>query len=169
MTSTIEIEPILDNNSQKTNQVLNLIGDTIFDSLKTGGINHQNILNVFSKICKELEFNKNIKNQILSDTGGEKAILAIKIIHLTLQKYSNNFSNTIDEKEKQILDFFLSSEGELILLATTSIIVKTFNHIYESYQYADVDDDGCICGAIECKRFWKRLFCCIKSNKKKTK
>lgn len=162
MSTTNKIISLLDNDAEKTNKILSLIGNTIINSLKTGGINHQNILNVFSKVCKELEFNKKIKNEIISDTGSEKPLIAIKIINYSLKKYLDDFPDKISEKEKQIIEFFLSYEGELILMATTSLIVKAFNHVQESYEYGDINNDGCIFGKNECKRFWKKLFCCIR-------
>ncbi len=160
MTSVNEITPVLETNNQKNQKVIQLLEESVLNILKNGGINHSNILNVFSTICKKLEFDSVIKKEIINDTGSEKALMAIKIIKYCLQKYLQVYSDKISDKEKKVINFFLSEEGELILMATTSIIVKAFNHVSEAYDYADLNDDGCVCGQVECSRFWKKIFCC---------
>lgn len=160
----LEITPVLENNI-KSDQIFLLLEETLLTILKTGGINHRNIIDVFGKICKELEFNKKIKKEIISDTGSEKAILAIQIIRTTLNKYIERHGEKLDANEKKIIDFFLSEEGELILMAATSLIVKTFKYVSEAYEYADINNDGCVCGKVECCRFWKKIFCCYKKDK----
>ena len=57
-----------------------------------------------------------------------------------------------------LLIFFLSDNGELILMATTSIIVKTFDHIKKAYNDADMNNDGCLCGKKECKHSGENFF-----------
>lgn len=159
MTTLSEIKPIVENTNKFDNMIKVLEGP-VLDILKNGGINHSNIMNVFSIICNKLEFNSIIKKEIINDSGSEKALYAIKIFQFCLQKYLKLFSNNITEKEKKIIDFFLTEEGELILMATTSIIVKTFKYVSDAYDYADLNDDGLVCGKVECSRFWKKIFCC---------
>ena len=71
----------------------------------------------------------------------------------------------LSDKEIKIIDFFLSEEGIMILTASTTLIVKTFKHISESYKQADLNQDGFVFGKAECSTFFKRLFCCYKAPK----
>ena len=93
------------------------------------------------------------------DNKSNKAIIAIQVIQYALTKYLDLNYNKINDQEKYVIDFFLSDNGELILMATTSIIVKTFDHIKKAYNDADMNNEGCLCGKKECKTFWRKLFC----------
>lgn len=144
--------------SPKTVLVAKVLEKSAFRALKAGGVNHQNILNLFKDMCTQLEVNQILSKEIKQDTGSDKALLAISALISLLGKYKEEFQSQLSEKELKVIDFFLSEEGELVLMATTSIIVKTFKHIQNSYQHADVNGDGLVTGN-ECKSFCRRLWC----------
>lgn len=161
-----EIEIDVSNDvKDKADNILSSHGEIFLNILLNGGINHTNILNIFSQICQELEFNKKIKQQLTLEIGSEKALIAIEIIKKMLIRLKE-IKTDLSEKEIKIIDFFLSEEGVMILTASTTLIVKTFKHISKSYKDADLNGDGVVFGKAECSSFFKRLFCCHKSPKK---
>lgn len=145
-------------NSDKTELIVNTLEKNSLKAIKAGGVNHKVILNLFKDVCKQIEVNEFLASEIKNDTGSEKALLAISVLTSILTKYKNKSQKDLSEKELKVIDFFLSEEGELMLMATTSIIVKTFNHIKKSYQESDTNHDGLITGG-ECKSFCKKLWC----------
>jgi transcriptional regulator of heat shock response len=142
----------------KTKLVIRVLEENSFKAIKAGGVNHKNILNLFKDICKQLEVNQILAQEIKNDTGSNKALLAITVLVSLLNKYKEDFQAELTNKELKVIDFFISDEGELVLMASTSIIVKTFNHLKSSYQEADVNQDGLVTGN-ECKTFCQRLWC----------
>lgn len=159
MTSTNDVVPSFESTRDTSTKIFLILENTIVSGFKEDGINHKNVLMIFSNICKELDVNNTIKKEIVNDTGNNKAIIAIQVIQYALTKYLDLNYDKINDQEKYVIDFFLSDNGELILMATTSIIVKTFDHIKKAYNYADMNNDGCLCGKKECKTFWRKLFC----------
>ena len=142
----------------KTQLVVKVLEENSFKAIKAGGVNHKNILNLFKDICKQLEVNQILTQEIKNDTGSNKALLAITVLVSLLNKYKEIFQAELTNKELKVIDFFISDEGELVLMASTSIIVKTFNHVKNSYQEADVNRDGLVTGN-ECKTFCQKLWC----------
>ena len=142
----------------KTKLVIRVLEENSFKAIKAGGVNHKNILNLFKDICKQLEVNQILAQEIKNDTGSNKALLAITVLVSLLNKYKEHFQAELTNKELKVIDFFISDEGELVLMASTSIIVKTFTHVKNSYQEADVNHDGLVTGN-ECKNFCQRLWC----------
>lgn len=148
----------------KADTILTFYEEIFLNLLLNGGVSHTNILNIFSQICQELEFNKKIKQELTLEIGSEKALIAIDIIKKMLIKLKE-VKPDLSDKEIKIIDFFLSEEGMMILTASTTLIVKTFKHISESYKQADLNQDGFVFGKAECSTFFKRLFCCYKAPK----
>ena len=142
----------------KSQLVVKVLEENSFKAIKAGGVNHKNILNLFKDICKQLEVNQILAQEIKNDTGSNKALLAISVLVSLLNKYKEHFQAELTDKEIKVIDFFLSEEGELVLMGSTSIIVKTFNHVKNSYQEADVNHDGLVTGN-ECKTFCRKLWC----------
>tara|TARA_B100001057_G_C22655905_1_gene873964 strand:- start:500 stop:991 length:492 start_codon:yes stop_codon:yes gene_type:complete len=162
--NNIEIDLPKDINT-KADIILSSNEDIFINLLFNGGVNHTNILNIFSQICQELEFNKKIKQQLTLEIGSEKALIAIEMIKKILTKLKE-VKPILSDNELKIIDFFLSEEGIMILTASTTLIVKTFKHISESYKQADLNKNGIVFGKAECSTFFKRLFCCHKSPNK---
>lgn len=146
--------------SVKTKLVVKVLEQNSFKAIKAGGVNHKTILNLFKDICKQLEVNQILAQEINKDTGSDKALLAISSLVSLLSSYKEHFQNQLSDKEIKVIDFFMSDEGELVLMASTSIIVKTFNHLKDSYQQADANHDGLVTGS-ECKSFCRKLWCCL--------
>ena len=145
--------------SVKTKLVVKVLEQNSFKAIKAGGVNHKTILNLFKDICKQLELNQILAQEIKKDTGSDKALLAISALVSLLSSYKEHFQDQLSDKEIKVIDFFMSDEGELVLMASTSIIVKTFNHLKDSYQEADANHDGLVTGG-ECKRFCRQLWFC---------
>ena len=145
--------------SVKTSLVVQVLEKNSFKAIKAGGVNHKTILNLFKDICKQLEVNQILAQEIKKDTGSEKALLAISALVSLLSKYKEYFQDQLTDKEIKVIDFFMSDDGELVLMASTSIIVKTFNHLKNSYQVADANQDGLVTGS-ECKSFCRKFWCC---------
>ena len=145
--------------SAKTKLVVKVLESNSFKTIKAGGVNHKTVLNLFKDICKQLEVNQLLAQEIKKDTGTDKALLAISALVTLLSKYKEHFHDQLTDKEVKVIDFFMSDEGELVLMASTSIIVKTFNHLKNSYQEADANQDGLVTGS-ECKSFCRKFWCC---------
>lgn len=159
MASPNDVVPVFESKREISTKIFLLLDDVIAYSLKKEGINHKNILLIFLNICKELNVNEQIKSEISNYTGNTKATVAIQTIQYGLTKYLDLNYDIINSEEKNVIEFFLSDNGELILMAATSIIVKTFDHIKKTYDDADTNNDGYICGKKECRKFWRKLFC----------
>jgi len=159
MASTDDVVPVFESTRDISTKIFLLLDNTIIYSLKEEGINHKNILLIFSNVCKELNVNEKIKSEIANYTGNNKAIVAIQTIQYALTKYLDLNCDIINFEEKNVIEFFLSDNGELVLMAATSIIVKTFDHIVKTYNDADTNNDGYLCGKKECRKFWRKLFC----------
>lgn len=145
--------------SAKTKLVVKVLEQNSFKIIKAGGLNHKTILNLFKDICKQLEVNQILAQEIKKDTGSDKALLAITVLVSILSSYREQCQDQLNEKELKVIDFFMSDDGELVLMASTSIIVKTFNHLKNTYQEADANHDGLVTGS-ECKSFWRKLCFC---------
>ena len=157
------IEIDLNNNiDTPATNILSFYEGGFLNQLINGGVNHTNILNIFSQICHELEFNKQVRKELSLTIGSEKALVAIEITKKMLIKLKE-VKTDLNDKEIAVIDFFISEEGIMILMASTTLIVKTFKHISESYKQADLDGDGLVYGKKECTTFLKRMFCCHKS------
>ena len=72
--------------SAKTELVVKVLEKNSFKAIKAGGVNHKTILNLFKDICKQLEVNQTLAQEIKNDTGSDKALLAISALVSVLSK-----------------------------------------------------------------------------------
>ena len=87
MTSTNDVVPSFESTRDTSTKIFLILENTIVSGFKEDGINHKNVLLIFSNICKELDVNNTIKKEIVNDTGNNKAIIAIQVIQYALTKY----------------------------------------------------------------------------------
>lgn len=142
--------------SQKADGAYAVVREVAERSLAAGGVSFGSVLGVFRVVCRELEFNKAVQDACAS--GDEKALVAVDVLQRLLRAFREH--RPLDAGEARVVDFFLSEEGTSVLVATTALVARTWRHVAHAYADADENNDGCVCGVRECRRFWARLFCC---------
>ena len=89
--------------SVKTKLVVKVLEQNSFKAIKAGGVNHKTILNLFKDICKQLELNQILAQEIKKDTGSDKALLAISALVSLLSSYKEHFQDQLSDKEIKLL------------------------------------------------------------------
>ena len=82
----------------------------------------------------------------------DKIKLGLDVIQSFAENYASQYKVLLNDKEKEILELFISGNGNDILKSSNDFLQSVLDEM-------DTNKDGTV-SQIECKNYCRKLFCC---------